>query len=73
MNSRKLWVLALVFLLNTGYVAAFGTPSLFYMANALLHTLLGLALLAFLLLAVLPSKVGQVGNLRRVGTPPERT
>ncbi len=44
MNSRLLTVLALVFLINIGYVAAFGTPSLFYMANVVLHLVLGLVL-----------------------------
>ena len=33
-----------VLLLNTGYVAAFATASIFYMANVLLHLVLGLAL-----------------------------
>ncbi len=35
-------------LLNSGYISAFATPSIFYMANVLLHFVLGLALaLAF--------------------------
>ncbi len=46
MKSRLLAVLALVFLINIGYVAAFGTPSLFYMANVVLHLVLGLMLTA---------------------------
>ena len=46
MRLRLLGVVALVFLVNTGYIAAFGTPSLFYMANALLHLVLGLVLVA---------------------------
>ncbi len=34
---------------NSGYLAAFATPSLFYMSNVLLHMVLGLALLGLLL------------------------
>jgi len=33
-----------VLLLNTGYISAFATASVFYMANVLLHLVLGLAL-----------------------------
>jgi len=33
-----------VLLLNTGYISAFATPSVFYMANVLLHLVLGLLL-----------------------------
>ena len=33
-----------ILLLNTGYISAFATPSIFYMANVLLHLVLGLAL-----------------------------
>jgi tetratricopeptide (TPR) repeat protein len=33
-----------VLLLNTGYISAFATPSIFYMANVLLHLVLGLVL-----------------------------
>ncbi len=44
MKSRVLLVAVVAFLVNIGYVAAFGTPSLFYMANVLLHLALGLAL-----------------------------
>src|SRR5215204_6449949 len=32
-----------ILLLNTGYISAFATPSIFYMANVLLHLVLGLA------------------------------
>src|SRR5271167_4756329 len=42
----------IVLLVNTAYVAAFATPSVFYMSNVLLHLGLGLALsigLVFLL------------------------
>jgi tetratricopeptide (TPR) repeat protein len=41
-----------VLLLNTGYISAFATPSIFYMGNVLLHLVLGLVLavaFAFLL------------------------
>ena len=31
-------------LLNTGYISAFATPSIFYMGNVLLHLVLGVAL-----------------------------
>ena len=38
-------------LLNTGYISAFATPSIFYMGNVLLHLVLGVALaIAFALL-----------------------
>ena len=38
-------------LLNTGYISAFATASLFYMGNVLLHLVLGLVLsVAFALL-----------------------
>ena len=38
-------------LLNSGYISAFATPSIFYMANVLLHLVLGVALaVAFALL-----------------------
>lgn len=33
-----------ILLLNTGYISAFATPSIFYMANVLLHLVLGLVL-----------------------------
>jgi len=50
MPIRKLkrWLLAafLLLLLNTAYVWAFATPSIFYMGNVLLHVLLGLAVAA---------------------------
>jgi len=40
-----------ILLLNTGYISAFATPSIFYMANVLLHLVLGLVLAgAFVLL-----------------------
>ena len=35
-----------ILLLNTGYISAFATPSIFYMANVLLHLVLGVVLAA---------------------------
>src|SRR6476469_5086078 len=53
MNSRKfrLWtaVLFLVLLINTAYIAAFNSPTIFYMGNVLLHFVLGVLLTAALL------------------------
>ena len=34
----------IVLLVNTGYIAAFATPSVFYMMNVLAHLVLGVAL-----------------------------
>jgi tetratricopeptide (TPR) repeat protein len=45
-RSRGGWLLpasAAIVICNAAYVAAFGTPTLFYVTNALLHPLLGLA------------------------------
>jgi hypothetical protein len=36
-------VCAAVLVFNSAYIAAFGSPTLFYVANALLHPLLGIA------------------------------
>ncbi len=44
MRLRLLGILTPLLLLNTGYIAAFNTPSLFYMANVVLHLALGLML-----------------------------
>jgi len=42
---KPLWTAAVVlFAINTAYVAAFATPSIFYMANVVLHVFLGLVL-----------------------------
>ena len=41
--AKWLLILGLVLLANSAYLAAFGDPNLFYVANALLHPLLGLA------------------------------
>ena len=43
--QRAIAFLFLALLANTAYVAAFATPSIFYMANVLLHVGLGFALL----------------------------
>ena len=60
----------IVLLLNTTYVAAFATPSIFYMTNVLIHLGLGLALgigLVFLLrkdgmlLNAIPTAIGLFG------------
>ncbi len=42
---RKLFALLfLALLLNTAYISAFATPSVFYMGNVLLHVLVGIGL-----------------------------
>jgi hypothetical protein len=43
---RLLAILFVLLVLNSAYIAAFATPSVFYMANVLLHVLLGVAVLA---------------------------
>src|SRR5438876_6969848 len=58
----------IVLLVNTAYVAAFATPSIFYMTNVLIHLGLGLALaigLFFLLRndAVLRNGIGAAAGL----------
>jgi len=50
MKLGKITTLLLCLLLvNSGYLAAYATPSLFYMSNVLLHVALGAALLVLLL------------------------
>ncbi|HZT40106.1 MAG TPA: tetratricopeptide repeat protein [Bryobacteraceae bacterium] len=49
MKSRLTAIAGCIFLLNTGYIAGFATPSVFYMANVLLHVALGLAIAAALI------------------------
>ena len=46
MPSLKAWLTAgtIVLLVNTGYIAAFATPSIFYMMNVLAHLVLGVVL-----------------------------
>src|SRR3982750_4669455 len=55
------WTLA-VLLLNTAYLAAFASPTVFYFANVVLHIVLGVALAGFAALQVVR---------RRVRTPRE--
>jgi len=42
--TRWITILFLVLLVNTAYLAAFASPTVFYMANVLLHLVLGVAL-----------------------------
>jgi len=53
MNSRRLlqWaaILFIVLLVNTAYISAFASPTIFYMGNVLLHFVLGVALTVALL------------------------
>ena len=53
MSSRKLlqWtgILFIVLLVNTAYISAFASPTIFYMGNVLLHFVLGVALTVALL------------------------
>ena len=44
MRIRLLAVLSAIFVVGTGYIAAFATPSLFYMGSVMLHLVLGLML-----------------------------
>ena len=44
MRYRVFGFLALLFVVSTGYIFAFATPSIFYMGNVLLHLVLGAAL-----------------------------
>ena len=41
-------ILLLLLLINTAYIAAFASPTIFYMGNVVLHLLLGIALAALL-------------------------
>src|SRR5258705_13857504 len=54
--AKWIGVFFIVLLVNTAYVAAFATPSIFYMTNVLIHLGLGLAL-----------AIGMVFLLRRDG------
>src|SRR5438045_4832616 len=42
--KRSAAIILLLLLLNSAYLAAFPSPTVFYMANALLHLVLGVAL-----------------------------
>ena len=56
-NSINYWiaVLFLALLVNTGYVAAFSSPTVFYMTNVLGHVVLGAVLAIALLFILRPS------------------
>ena len=41
-GGKRLLVLTLLLVANSAYLAAFGDPNLFYVANALLHPFLGI-------------------------------
>ena len=49
--SRWLLVVGLLLIANSAYIAAFGDPTLFYVANALLHPVLGAVAGVFLIVA----------------------
>ena len=52
-NSLAKWtaIAFVVLLVNTAYIAAFASPTIFYMSNVLLHFVLGLGLsVAFVVL-----------------------
>jgi|SRR5215467_3477648 len=64
MNRRLAIALGFAFillLLNSAYVAGFSTPSIFYMANVLLHLCLGLALAIGLIVLLLREPVFRRG------------
>src|SRR5215469_4334296 len=64
MNRRLAIALGFAFillLLNSAYVAGFSTPSIFYMANVLLHLCLGLALAIGLMILLLREPVFRRG------------
>jgi tetratricopeptide (TPR) repeat protein len=64
MNRRLAIALGFAFillLLNSAYVAGFSTPSIFYMANVLLHLCLGLALAIGLMVLLLREPVFRRG------------
>ncbi len=50
--SKWVAVFFLILLVNTAYVAAFATPSVFYMTNVLVHLFLGVALAIALLVLI---------------------
>jgi hypothetical protein len=43
-KQRLLGSLVILFVINTGYIFAFATPSIFYMASVLFHLVFGMAL-----------------------------
>ena len=52
MRLRLVAVLFVILLLNTGYVAAFASPTIFYIGNVLLHLGLGIVFTAIFLIAL---------------------
>jgi tetratricopeptide (TPR) repeat protein len=54
MKSRILGALFLALLLNSGYISAFATPSIFYVANVLLHLALGVVATIFFIQWIRP-------------------
>ncbi len=44
MRSKLLLILGALFVVNTGYIAAFASPTIFYMGNVVLHLVVGLGL-----------------------------
>src|SRR5258708_23073835 len=51
-RAALVWVATIVFALNTAYLAAFASASLFYFVNVVLHMALGLGLAVVLLPAL---------------------
>src|SRR5579871_2368429 len=43
-KAKLLWIGFLILLVNTAYIAAFASPTIFYMGNVVLHLALGLVL-----------------------------
>src|ERR1700686_4981657 len=65
--TRWAAVLFIVLLLNTAYIAAFASPTIFYMVNVLLHLALGVLLLAALPLIWRKFRVAGVFYLAAAG------
>jgi len=51
-GARRLLVLGLLLVVNSAYLAAFGDPTLFYVANSLLHPFLGIVIAALFALYI---------------------
>src|SRR5213076_2541618 len=74
--AKWMGVFFIVLLVNTAYVAAFATPSIFYMTNVLFHLRLGTALAIALLFQVrkdstllngAPAAMGLLGQVLALG------
>ncbi|HLW79367.1 MAG TPA: tetratricopeptide repeat protein [Terriglobia bacterium] len=65
-NGTLLLIIGLVLVANSAYVAAFGDPTLFYVAQALLHPLIGV-LAAVLLIAFLVKHRGAFSSSSGLG------